>query len=186
MIFIIDHYDSFVHMLAAYIAREGRAVKVIRPDEIELSDISALSAHAIILSPGPGHPQETEISQALIKQARCPILGVCLGHQAIAYTFDGEVAAAKYPCHGQAATITHLDHPLFANIPNPMQAGLYHSLAVTALPADFAAIAHDQNGEMMAMAHKDLPIYGVQFHPESILTLHGHVLLQNFLQLADV
>jgi anthranilate synthase component 2/para-aminobenzoate synthetase component 2 len=185
MILLIDNYDSFVHNLARYVGELGHERKVVRNDAIAVADAIALRPEAVILSPGPCGPAEAGISVELVKaaaRARIPLLGVCLGHQCIAAAFGGGIRRGE-PVHGKPAQIFHGGVGLFDGIPSPFVAARYHSLV-----ADLAAggplrpTAHTQDGTLMALAHDALPIYGVQFHPESVLTEHGHLLLANFLR----
>lgn len=185
MILLIDNYDSFVFNLARYVAELGYEYQVYRNDAISLEQIMALSPSHIILSPGPCTPNEAGISLPLIRhfQGQFPILGVCLGHQAIAQGCGGKVVRARLPKHGKAEEIRHLNRGLFKNLPNPLTVARYHSLIVEreTLPVDLEITAVTEEGEIMAIAHKKYPLFGVQFHPESILTTEGHQLLANFL-----
>jgi len=188
MILLIDNYDSFVHNLARYVGELGHAREIVRNDKISVAQVVARAPDAIILSPGPCGPEKAGISIELARAAAAahvPLLGVCLGHQAIAAAFGGTIISAKLPMHGKASKIQHAGHALFHGLPNPFTAGRYHSL-VAQLPARsmLKAIAHAENGELMALCHESAPIYGVQFHPESVLTELGHEVLKNFLSLA--
>lgn len=187
MILLIDNYDSFVHNLARYVGELGETREVIRNDAMGADDIIAKRPRAIILSPGPCGPDEAGISLPLVRaasEARIPLLGVCLGHQCIAAAFGGRILRST-PVHGAASDIHHKGHELFDGLPNPFSAARYHSLiAELDDSAPLNAIAHLADGTLMALAHQSLPIYGVQFHPESVLTQHGHRLLGNFLKLA--
>ena len=188
MILLIDNYDSFVHNLARYVGELGYQRRVVRNDAVSLDEIAALAPRAIILSPGPCAPQQAGISGDVVRRfaAAIPILGVCLGHQVIAECFDGQVRRAHYPRHGKASMIRHDGTGIFAGLPDPLRAGRYHSLAVDVLDAGPLRItARADDGEIMAVAHESLPVHGVQFHPESILTSSGHALLANFIRLAD-
>lgn len=189
MILLIDNYDSFVHNLARYVGELGFAREVVRNDAITVRNAIASKPEAIILSPGPCGPDEAGISVALAKaaaEAQVPLLGVCLGHQCIAAAFGGTVRRAA-PVHGKPARIRHDGTGLFRNVPNLFTAARYHSLVVELDPAGpLRATAQSEDGTLMALAHADAPIFGVQFHPESVLTEHGHLLLSNFLtQRAD-
>lgn len=188
MILIIDNYDSFVFNLARYIEKLGRKTHIVRNDKITLAQIKTLKPHAIIISPGPCTPQESGIIIDVIKTfgVTTPILGVCLGHQAIGEAYGGQTIRALKPVHGKSDMIEHDDSPLFRHITNPMRAGRYHSL-VTALPenCDLTVTSQSTEGEIMAMQHKTHPVYGIQFHPESILTPQGQELLRNFLIIAQ-
>lgn len=188
MILLIDNYDSFVHNLARYVGELGHAHEVIRNDAITVTEILSFAPAAIILSPGPRGPDEAGISVTLAKaaaKAKIPLLGVCLGHQCIAAAFGGTVRRTM-PVHGKAALIEHQGKGIFEGIPNPFSAARYHSLVVDLAPdGPLHETAHAADGTLMALAHEAAPIFGVQFHPESILTEHGHTLLANFLKLAN-
>lgn len=185
MVLFIDNYDSFVHNLARYVRELGEETVVVRNDEVGLPDVVALAPTHIIISPGPRTPLEAGISNDVIRMlgATAPILGVCLGHQCIAHVFGGTIVRAPRPMHGKASAISHGGDSIFDGIPSPFQAGRYHSLTVRAasLPSVLEVIATTADGEIMAVRHRERPIWGVQFHPESILTQHGHPLLRNFL-----
>jgi anthranilate synthase/aminodeoxychorismate synthase-like glutamine amidotransferase len=188
MILVIDNFDSFVHNLARYIGELGFERRTIRTDEISVEEALALEPAAILLSPGPCGPDEAGISVDLVRAAaahRIPLLGVCLGHQAIAAAFGGRILRAPRPVHGKASYIYHQYTDLFDSIPSPFMAGRYHSL-IAELPegGPLRATAHTDDGVLMALAHETVPIFGVQFHPESVLTPHGHKLLGNFLSIA--
>lgn len=186
MILLIDNYDSFVHNLARYVGELGFARRVIRNDAISVAEALALRPQAIILSPGPCGPDEAGISVPLAKAAAgagVPLLGVCLGHQAIAAAFGGRIHRTA-PVHGKPARIAHDGTGIFADVPSPFTAARYHSLAAElAMDGPLRATAQSEDGVLMALAHESLPIFGVQFHPESVLTEHGHLLLSNFLAL---
>jgi anthranilate synthase component 2/para-aminobenzoate synthetase component 2 len=188
MILLIDNYDSFVFNLARYLEELGHAVKVVRNDEITVDDVRAINPLAIVFSPGPCGPDEAGNSLALIDALKTEyaMLGVCLGHQSIAQAFGGTVKRAKRPVHGMTSPIQHNGQGLFAGLNNPLQVTRYHSLIVD-LPNDGSLIetATGPDGEVMAFAHASLPIYGVQFHPEAVLTEQGHALLANFLKRAS-
>ena len=183
MILLIDNYDSFVHNLARYVGELGRDRRVVRNDAITIDEISAARPQAIIISPGPCTPNEAGISLDVVRQlgARTPILGVCLGHQCVGQVYGGEVKRAQRPVHGSTSLIHHNGESLFEGLPNPLQAARYHSLIVE-LPDDseLDVTATSENGEIMAVAHRRHPVFGVQFHPESVLTEHGHAQLANF------
>lgn len=187
MILLIDNYDSFVHNLARHIGLLGHERCVIRNDAAQIPDIIALKPEAIILSPGPMTPRESGICLDLLHclGPTIPILGICLGHQCIAEVFGGHVAPARAPMHGRASMIEHGGKGLFTGLPNPIQGGRYHSLSVT-LPANspLMVTAMSDDGEIMGLKHVQHPIYGLQFHPESLLTSHGLDLLRNFMTLA--
>jgi anthranilate synthase/aminodeoxychorismate synthase-like glutamine amidotransferase len=188
MILLIDNYDSFVFNLARYFREMGQETAVVRNDRIGVAEIERLRPAAIVLSPGPCTPNEAgvcvEVVRALSKTF--PMLGVCLGHQAIAAAFGGKVVRAAEPMHGRASPIHHDGAGLFEDLPNPVSATRYHSLIVDAatLPRELAITARTPDGVPMALAHRALPILGVQFHPESVLTDCGHRLLRNFLRIA--
>lgn len=189
MILLIDNYDSFTYNLVQYFAELGEQVLVRRNDEISLTQIAAIRPSSLVISPGPCSPDQAGISLAAIQHfaGQIPILGVCLGHQAIAQAFGAKVVRAKTVMHGKNSLIKHRDQGLFKGLKNPLSVTRYHSLVVDkeSVPDDFsieAWTAADES-EIMALSHKKLPVYGVQFHPEAILTEQGHQLLQNFLTL---
>ena len=186
MILIIDHYDSFVETLARYVREAGFETRIVNQDAMGAPEIAALEPTAIILSPGPGGPDNTGVSVPLIKllSADVPMLGVCLGHLAMATALGGSLARAIEPLHGKSSPVTHNTSALFDGLENPFDAGRYHALIVAHLPACLMATAHSQAGEIMALQHESAPLYGVQFHPESVLTPQGRKLIANFLQLA--
>ncbi len=188
MIILIDNYDSFTFNLVHYFGELGEEVRVYRNDKIASAAVLAANPDAIVLSPGPCTPKEAGICLDLIKAAsgKIPILGVCLGHQAIGEAFGGKVVRAPRPVHGKLSEIRHDGTGIFRGINAPFNATRYHSLVVerTSLPADLAATANTDDGLIMALAHKRLPVHGVQFHPESIASEHGHLLLRNFLDIA--
>ncbi len=189
MILLIDNYDSFTFNLVHYLGELGARCTVRRNDSLDVAAALALRPRAIVLSPGPCTPNEAGICLDLIAAAaaaRLPVLGVCLGHQAIGQAFGGEVVRAKLPMHGKVSAIHHDATGLFAGLPSPFAATRYHSLVVRAdaLPPALVATAHTADGMVMGLRHRDLPIAGVQFHPESIASEHGHTLLRNFLDLA--
>ena len=192
MILVIDNYDSFVYNLARYVARLGRKYMVKRNDMISIEEIEALKPEAIIISPGPCAPKQAGISLDVIKHfgSTTPILGVCLGHQAIGEVYGGETIRADKPIHGKSSMITHDNSALFKGLPSPLQVGRYHSLTVS-LPEQsdntpLTITARCESDNIMAMNHKTHPVYGVQFHPESVLTPEGPDIIQNFLRIADV
>jgi anthranilate synthase component 2 len=186
-ILMIDNYDSFTYNLVQYFGELGAEVLVHRNDQITLDEIEALAPDHICVSPGPCSPTEAGISVPLILRfaGKIPILGVCLGHQAIGAAFGGRVVRAKVIMHGKTSEITHTGTDVFTNLPTPFTVIRYHSLAIEreTLPDCLAITAETADGEIMGVRHKTLPVYGVQFHPESILSEHGHALLQNFLRL---
>jgi anthranilate synthase component 2 len=187
MLLMIDNYDSFTYNLVQYFAELGEQVTVFRNDKITLEQIRQLKPDRICLSPGPCSPNEAGICVPLLKHfaAQLPILGVCLGHQAIAAAFGGKVISAKRVMHGKTDMVHTDQQGIFAGLPNSFTVTRYHSLAVErhTLPDELVVHAWTEDGEIMGLAHRALPIYGVQFHPESILTEHGHALLYNFLQI---
>jgi anthranilate synthase/aminodeoxychorismate synthase-like glutamine amidotransferase len=183
VILVIDNYDSFTYNLVQYLGELGAELKVVRNDALTAEDVVALNPEKIILSPGPCTPNEAGITLAVIKAmgAKVPILGVCLGHQSIGQAFGAKVVRANKPVHGKTSAIHHEGEGLFKDLPTPFRATRYHSLVVEELPEELAVTALTEDGIVMALQHKHLPIYGVQFHPESIMTEHGKQLLQNFL-----
>ena len=186
MILMIDNYDSFTWNLVQYLGELGAAVEVFRNDEIKAADIAALEPEGIVISPGPCTPKEAGISLAAIREfaGKIPILGVCLGHQAIGQAFGGEVAHAGRVVHGKTSAISHLGLGVFRGLPSPFTATRYHSLSIrrSTLPECLEVTAESEDGEIMGVRHRSLAVEGVQFHPESFLTEHGHALLRNFLQ----
>ena len=187
MILIIDNYDSFVDMLAMYVRELGYATKIVRNDEIDLQDIEREDPSHIIISPGPCTPNEAGISMSVIKQfyQEYPILGVCLGHQAIGAVFGGDVVKYTPPVHGRISKIFHHREGLFTGLPDGFNVTRYHSLTLNpeTLPDCLEKSAWLEDGSVMAISHKEYPLYGVQFHPEAYLTEHGHALLKNFLEI---
>lgn len=190
MILVIDNYDSFTYNLVHYLAELGADMEVHRNDALTVEQALSLKPSAILLSPGPCTPNEAGICLGLLAAAPAdmPILGVCLGHQAIGQAFGGTVIRAKALMHGKTSQITHTGTGLFEGIPNPFTAARYHSLAVQleGLPDALVATAWTEDGEIMGLAHRSRPIHGVQFHPESYATEHGHRLLANFLRIAGL
>jgi anthranilate synthase component II len=191
MILVIDNYDSFTYNLVHYLIELGTEVEVVRNDAIGVGQAMGLGADAILLSPGPCTPNEAGISLELIAaaaQARLPLFGVCLGHQAIGQAFGGTVVRAAQVMHGKTSPVSHDGTGVFAGLPSPFEATRYHSLVVqeSDLPAALEVNARTPDGAIMGLRHRELPIHGVQFHPESIATQHGHALLANFLDLARV
>jgi anthranilate synthase/aminodeoxychorismate synthase-like glutamine amidotransferase len=186
-VLLIDNYDSFVWNLAHYVAELGREPLVRRHDAITLEAIAALAPSHVILSPGPCTPREAGISTDVVRRfgATLPTLGVCLGHQCIAAAYGGRIVPARQPMHGRTAGVSHDGRGVFAGLPNPFRATRYHSLAVAAegLPDTLRVTARAEDGEIMALAHVVHPVVGVQFHPEAVLTEHGHALLRNFLEM---
>ena len=188
MILLIDNYDSFVHNLARYFQRLGQETLVVRNDEITPNRAAQFKPAAIVLSPGPCTPAEAGASLAVVRElaGKVPMLGVCLGHQAIAAALGADVIRGPQPMHGRASKIQHARSGIFAGLPTPLAVGRYHSLVVDehTLPPEVEVTARADDGIVMALAHRRWPIYGVQFHPESILTEGGYALLANFLRLA--
>jgi len=191
MLLMIDNYDSFTYNLVQYLGELGQDVQVFRNDEIDLAKIAELNPEKIVISPGPCTPNEAGISVPLINEfaGKIPLLGVCLGHQSIGQAFGGNIIKAKTLMHGKTSLIHHNNTGVFKDLPNPYTATRYHSLVIEreTLPdcLEITAWTQDDNGEfdeIMGVRHKTLPIEGVQFHPESILTEHGHDLLNNFLK----
>jgi anthranilate synthase component 2 len=187
MLLMIDNYDSFTYNLVQYFGELGQDVRVFRNDQITLEEIDALGPDLICISPGPCSPAEAGISVDVIKRygGKIPILGVCLGHQAIGAAFGGDIVRARQIMHGKTSEISHTGSDVFTNLPSPFTVIRYHSLAIDrgTLPDCLQVTAETADGEIMGVRHKTLPIYGVQFHPESILSEHGHALLKNFLDM---
>ena len=187
MILMIDNYDSFTYNLVQYLGEMGQELKVTRNDAITLGEIKKLKPSRIVISPGPGSPKDAGISKEVIKAfgPHIPVLGVCLGHQCIGEIFGGKVVGAKRLMHGKTSQIFHDGKGVFKNIDNPFIATRYHSLLVErkSLPKDLEITAETKEKEIMGLRHKKFPIYGVQFHPESILTQSGKAILRNFLDL---
>ena len=190
MILVVDNYDSFTWNLVHYLAELGAETRVVRNDDLTASEAWALKPDAVLLSPGPCTPNEAGICLAMLDTAPLdmPIFGVCLGHQAMGQAFGGEVIRAKALMHGKTSPIEHDGRSVFKGLPSPFTATRYHSLAVRreTLPDVLEVTAWTADGEIMGLAHRTRPIHGVQFHPESIATEHGHDLLANFLDLANV
>jgi len=185
---VIDNYDSFTYNLVQYLGELGATSDVVRNDAISVDEVGRRGAEAIVISPGPCTPAEAGISvDTILRYAgRLPILGVCLGHQSIGAAYGGRVVHAKSLMHGKTSLIHHRGSDIFEGLPNPFEATRYHSLAVSreGLPSTLVVTAETDDGEVMGLRHATLPVYGVQFHPESILTLQGKALLANFLRLA--
>ena len=190
MILVVDNYDSFTYNLVHYLAELGAETRVVRNDDLTAAEAWALKPEAVLLSPGPCTPNEAGVCLALLDTAPLdmPIFGVCLGHQAMGQAFGGDVIRAKALMHGKTSPILHEGKSVFAGLPSPFTATRYHSLAVKreTLPDVLEVTAWTADGEIMGLAHRTRPIHGVQFHPESIATEHGHDLLANFLDLANV
>ncbi len=186
MLLMIDNYDSFTYNLVQYFGELGELVRVYRNDAISLKEIAAMKPDHIVVSPGPCSPAEAGISVAAIREfaGAIPILGVCLGHQSIAAAFGGEIVHARALMHGKTSAIHHEGGGVFRNLPDPFTATRYHSLAISRerLPDCLAVTAWTEDGEIMGVRHREYRLEGVQFHPESILSEHGHLLLKNFLR----
>jgi anthranilate synthase/aminodeoxychorismate synthase-like glutamine amidotransferase len=185
MILLIDNYDSFVYNLARYVRELGDEPLVRRHDALTVDEIAELAPSHIIISPGPCSPNEAGISTEVVRRlgARVPILGVCLGHQCIGAAYGGEIVRAGLPMHGKTSRIHHTNRGLFSGLPTPFTATRYHSLVIApdSVPPALEITATSEDGEIMAVQHADYPVYGVQFHPESVLTEHGYRLLDHFL-----
>src|SRR4051812_10348708 len=194
MLLVLDNYDSFTYNLVQYAGELGADPVVYRNDALTVAQVLALEPAAIVISPGPCTPGEAGISVPLVRAAaaRVPLLGVCLGHQAIGEAFGGRVVRADRLMHGKTTLAIHTGHPLFEGIPSPVEVMRYHSLVVSPeqLPPELEVVAWSSDRprglEIMALSHRTLPVYGVQFHPESVATLHGKRLLSNFLSLARI
>jgi anthranilate synthase component 2 len=186
LLLLLDNYDSFTYNLYHYVGELGAEVVVHRNDALSVEELMALEPSAIIISPGPCDPDKAGVSLDLVRAAApvCPILGVCLGHQTIAQAFGGKIVRAPAIMHGKTSAILHEQSGVFADIPSPFTATRYHSLIAEpdTLPDCLEVTARTDDGTIMGLKHRDLPIFGVQFHPESIETNHGHRLLQNFLR----
>jgi anthranilate synthase/aminodeoxychorismate synthase-like glutamine amidotransferase len=188
VVLVIDNYDSFTYNLVQYLGELGAAVVVRRNDEASLEQLRGLALSRIVISPGPGRPEQAGVSLGVIREfgARLPVLGVCLGHQAIGLAFGGDVIRAPLPIHGKTSTVEHNNAGVFAGLASSFQAGRYHSLVVDekTLPADLEVTARTTDeGLVMGLRHRSLPIHGVQFHPESVLTNEGRRILRNFLEM---
>ena len=187
-VLVIDNYDSFTYNLVQYFGEMGADLTVVRNDELDVADVGRHRPDAIVLSPGPGRPANAGITSEVVRtcSGHYPILGVCLGHQAIGEVFGGRIIRAGKLMHGKTSQITHRGHALFKGISSPFEATRYHSLVVdpARIPRTLQVIARSDDGEIMGLAHREHPTWGVQFHPESILTAAGKQLLANFLVLA--
>lgn len=190
MILVIDNYDSFVHNLARYLRQLGQPTLVRRNDAIDIAEIHSLQPEAIVLSPGPCTPNESGVCLEIVRQLgdSIPILGVCLGHQAIVSALGGNIVRADRPMHGQASSVQHVGERIFQDVPSPFQVGRYHSLIAerASLPSCLRVDAETVDGTVMAVSHERWPLFGVQFHPESVLTEHGYRLLANFFTAAGL
>jgi anthranilate synthase component 2 len=186
MIALIDNYDSFTYNLAQYLGELGAEVRVFRNDEISVDQVAALAPSHVVISPGPGTPDDAGITLGLIARlaGSVPVLGVCLGHQAIGQAFGGKVVRARRVMHGKVSRIRHDGGGVFIGVPDEFVATRYHSLVVEreSLPACLGVTAQSEDGEIMGLRHRSLALEGVQFHPEALLTEHGHRMLQNFLE----
>jgi anthranilate synthase/aminodeoxychorismate synthase-like glutamine amidotransferase len=184
VILLIDNYDSFTYNLAHLFQELGAEVEVVRNDKIDVEEAERHDPSHLVISPGPGRPEGAGVSLELVKRfgPKVPTLGVCLGHQAIIEAFGGEVGQARRLVHGKASEIEHDGRGLFAGLPDPLQGGRYHSLAATRVPDELEVCATTDDGEVMAVRHLDLPVDGIQFHPESVLTPDGAALAKNFLE----
>ena len=185
MIVLIDNHDSFVHNLARYVRELGATTTVVRSDAVTVADVAAMDPTHLIVSPGPGGPADAGVSLDVIRTLgpRIPVLGVCLGHQCIGEAFGGRVVRAVRPLHGIATPIAHDGSGVFAGLPDPLLATRYHSLVVApdGLPPELVVTARSEEGEIMGLRHRDHPVTGVQFHPESVLTAQGHDMLRTFM-----
>jgi anthranilate synthase component II len=187
MVLVIDNYDSFTYNLVQYLGELGAEVRVLRNDAVQPDEIADVGADRIVISPGPGRPEDAGVTMEVIRRfgAQTPILGVCLGHQAIGAVFGGSVVRAAAPMHGKTSTIEHDGHGVFNGISSPFLASRYHSLVVSeeGLPPELIVSARTrEDGTIMGLRHRTLPVHGVQFHPESILTEEGRQILRNFLE----
>lgn len=186
MILVIDNYDSFTYNLVQQMGEMGADVHVVRNDHVTLDDVKQLSPSHIVISPGPGTPEQSGVSREVLSElgATTPILGVCLGHQCIGQVYGGIVHRAGTLMHGKTSWVQHDGDPLFTDVPNPFEATRYHSLIVeeASIPPVLKVIARADSGEVMALRHREYPVVGVQFHPESILTTHGVQILRNFVE----
>jgi anthranilate synthase component II len=186
VVLVIDNYDSFTYNLVQYLGELGADVRVRRNDQVTLGEVGVMAPDQIVISPGPGRPEDAGVSMEVIRRfgPSTPLLGVCLGHQAIGMVFGGEVVRARAPKHGKTSTIVHDGKGVFAGVRAPFPAGRYHSLVVAAerVPAELEVSARtDDDGTIMGVRHRTYPIHGVQFHPESVLTEEGRRILRNFL-----
>ena len=182
-VLVVDNYDSFTYNLVQYLGTLGADPMVVRNDVLSPSEAAGMGFERLVISPGPGRPEDAGFSIEYVRTlgTEIPTLGVCLGHQAIAVAYGGTVGRAPEPRHGKVSDITHDDSGVFAGLANPFVATRYHSLATIELPAELEAVAHSEDGVVQGLRHTELPVHGVQFHPESILTTEGMALLKNFL-----
>jgi anthranilate synthase/aminodeoxychorismate synthase-like glutamine amidotransferase len=190
MILLIDNYDSFVHNLARYFDRLGQSTRVVRNDAVQIDAIRAERPAAIVLSPGPCTPVQAGCSLQVVRELwkEIPMLGVCLGHQVIAEAFGGRIVRAPQPMHGRTSSVQHLERDVFAGVPNPVTVCRYHSLVAeeASWPSSLAITARTLDGIIMGLQHREAPVFGLQFHPEAILTDNGYRMLANFLRLAGL
>ena len=184
MILLVDNYDSFTYNLAHLFEELGAEVTVLRNDAIDADGAERLAPSHLVISPGPGRPEDAGASVEIVRRLgpRVPTLGVCLGHQAIVEAFGGEIGQAHKLLHGKASAVSHDGRGIFDGLPDPLEGGRYHSLAATSVPDDLEVCATADDGEVMAVRHRELPVDGVQFHPESVLTPAGPELAKNFLE----
>ena len=184
MILLVDNYDSFTYNLAHLFQEMGAEVTVVRNDQIDADEAERLAPTHLVVSPGPGRPADAGATVEIVKRlgTGTPILGVCLGHQAIVEAFGGEVGQARRLVHGKASAVSHDGRGLFAGLPDPLEGGRYHSLAAVRVPQELEVCATTEDGEVMAVRHRELPVVGIQFHPESVLTPDGPALAKNFLE----
>jgi anthranilate synthase/aminodeoxychorismate synthase-like glutamine amidotransferase len=184
VILLIDNYDSFTYNLAHLFQELGAEVTVVRNDEIDADGAEELAPTHLVISPGPGRPADAGATVEIVRRLgeQVPTLGVCLGHQAIVEAFGGEVGQARRLMHGKASAVAHDGRGLFTGLPDPLEGGRYHSLAATRVPDSLEVCATTEDGEVMAVRHRDLPVDGIQFHPESVLTPEGPILARNFLE----
>jgi anthranilate synthase component 2 len=184
MMLLIDNYDSFTYNLAHLFQELGAEVKVVRNDAIDAAEAERLAPSHLVISPGPGRPADAGATVEIVRRLgeRVPTLGVCLGHQAIVEAFGGEIGQAKRLMHGKTSPVAHDGQGLFEGLPDPLEAGRYHSLAATRVPDCLEVCATTEDGEVMAVRHRTLPVDGIQFHPESVLTPDGPALARNFLE----
>ena len=184
MILLVDNYDSFTYNLAHLLQELGAEVTVVRNDAVDADEAEKLAPSHLVISPGPGRPGDSGATLEIVERLgqRVPTLGVCLGHQAIVEAFGGEIGQAKRLLHGKASAIGHDGRGLFTGLPDPLEGGRYHSLAATRVPDCLEVCATTEDGEVMAVRHRELPIEGIQFHPESVLTPDGPALARNFLE----
>jgi anthranilate synthase component 2 len=184
VILLVDNYDSFTYNLAHLFQEMGAEVTVVRNDQIDADEAERLAPTHLVVSPGPGRPADAGATVEIVKRlgTGTPILGVCLGHQAIVEAFGGEVGQARRLVHGKASAVSHDGRGLFAGLPDPLEGGRYHSLAAVRVPQELEVCATTEDGEVMAVRHRELPVVGIQFHPESVLTPDGSALAKNFLE----